>query len=70
LFNIIFNKISSYYNYNNQEIIWLDNFIDCPWFLTKKEIFVFGEKMAVQLVLFSGNIKKFAHAKAENLKSS
>lgn len=56
--------------YNNQEIIWLDNFIDCPWFLTKKEIFVFGEKMAVQLVLFSGNIKKFAYAKAENLKSS
>ena len=56
--------------YTNQEIIWLDNFIDCPWFLTKKEIFVFGEKMAVQLVLFSGNIKKFAYAKAESLKSS
>jgi hypothetical protein len=57
-------------DYTNQEIIWLDNFIDCPWYVTKKEIFVFSEKMAIQLVLFSGNIKKFAYAKAENLKNS
>jgi hypothetical protein len=28
---------------------------------------VFGEKMAVQLILFSGNLKKFISAKAERL---
>ena len=53
--------------YTNQLIIWLDNFIDCPWYVTNKEIYVFGEKMAVQLVLFSGNIAKFGAAKAKKL---
>jgi len=57
-------------HYTNQLIIWLDNFIDCPWYVTHKEIYVFEEKMAVQLVLFSGNIVKFSTAKAKNLKSA
>jgi hypothetical protein len=56
--------------YTNQLIIRLDNFIDCPWYVSKKEIYVFSEKMAVQLVLFSGNIAKFSSAKAKNLKSA
>ena len=56
--------------YTNQLIIRLDNFIDCPWFLAKKEIYVFNDKMAVQLVLFSGNIAKFSTAKAKSLKSA
>ena len=54
-------------HYTNQLIIWLDRFIDCPWYVTNKEIYVFGEKMAVQLVLFSGNIAKFGAAKAKSL---
>jgi hypothetical protein len=54
----------------NQLIIWLDHFIDCPFYLTKKEIFVFAEKMAIQLVLFSGNIKKYGAIKAERQKSA
>ena len=52
-------------DFNNQLIIWLDNFIDCPWYITHKEIFVFNEKMAIQLVLFSGNIARFSAAKAQ-----
>jgi len=55
--------------YTNQQIIWLDNFIDCPWHLTNKEIFVFTERMAIQLILFSGDIKKFLFSKAEGMKS-
>lgn len=43
--------------FDNKFIIWLDNKIDCPFFLDKKEIYVFGEKTAVQLMLFSGDIK-------------
>lgn len=42
--------------YTNEMILWLDNQIHCPFFLEKNKIFIFGEKMAVQLVLFSGNI--------------
>lgn len=47
----------------NQLIIWLDKFIDCPWYMTKKSIFVSREKIAVQLVLFSGDLQKFGKAK-------
>lgn len=54
-------------DYTNQLILRLDNFITCPWYLSKKEIYVFDDKMAVQLVLFSGNIKKFTTAKAKSL---
>jgi hypothetical protein len=35
--------------------------------LTNREIYVFNDKMAVQLVLFSGNIAKFSTAKAKSL---
>lgn len=43
--------------FENKFIIWLDNSIDCPFFLTRKEIHVFGEKTAVQMILFSGDLK-------------
>jgi hypothetical protein len=42
----------------------MDQFIDCPFYLTKKAIFVYSEKMAVQLVLFSGNIQKYGLSRA------
>jgi len=54
--------------FTNQKIIWLDNFITCPWFLANSHIFVFTESMAIQLVLFSGNIEKFLYSKAERAK--
>jgi len=49
--------------YTNQLAIWIDQNIDCPFYITKKAIHVFSEKMAVQLVLFSGNIAKFHRAR-------
>ena len=57
----------------NELIIWIDQNIDCPFFLSNKQIWVFGEKTAIQLVLFSGNIAKFHRAQkrfAEKQKSS
>jgi hypothetical protein len=50
--------------FTNQLMIWLDHFIDCPFYLRNQDIYVFSEKMAVQLVLFSGNIYKYSAAKA------
>ena len=49
----------------NQLIIWLDHFIECPFYLNHKEIYVFSESMAIQLMLFSGDIQKFSAAKAK-----
>lgn len=49
---------------SNKLVLWLDNYIDCPFYLRSKEVYVFSEKTAVQLMLFSGNIQKFTEAKA------
>lgn len=54
----------------NQVVIWLDRFIDGPYYITKKSIVVFKEKTAVQLVLFSGDVQKFGLAKAMSLKNN
>ena len=54
----------------NQLVLQLDNLITCPWFLTKREVYVFDDKVAIQLVLFSGNIIRFTNAKAESIKNS
>jgi hypothetical protein len=54
----------------NQTTIWLDRFIDGPYYITKKSIIVFKEKTAVQLVLFSGDVEKFGLAKAMSLKNN
>lgn len=48
--------------FNNELIIWIDQNLDCPFYITNKKIWVFGERTAVQLVLFSGNIQKFQRA--------
>lgn len=53
-------------DYNNQLIIRLDNLIECPWYLNTKHIFLFDEKIAVQMILFSGNIARFTAARVKN----
>ena len=50
--------------YTSKMVIYLDNYIDSPWYISNRHMFVFGEKTAIQLVLYSGNIQKFLEAKA------
>ena len=47
-----------------QLLIWLDNFIDSPFFITKKHIVVLKEKAAFELYLFSGDVRKLGYNKA------
>lgn len=47
-----------------QVLIWLDQFIDSPFHITKKAIVVLKEKAAFELYLFSGDIKKMGYNKA------
>ena len=47
-------------------IIWLDQFIDCPQWLCKYSIEVTDEKKALELHLFSGDVKKYGLTKALN----
>lgn len=57
-------------DYTNQLVLRLDNFINCPWYLDKRHLYVFDDKMAVQLILFEGNLTRFSSAKAESIKKS
>ena len=47
-----------------QVVLFLDKFLDCPNYYNKKEIFVFKEKKAAELMLFSGDVRKYGIAKA------
>lgn len=47
-----------------QVIIFLDQFIDCPYYLTNRSIIVTNEKKAVELTLFSGDLRKYGLVKA------
>lgn len=49
-----------------QVVIFLDQFIDCPYYLTPKSITVTNEKKAVELTLFSGDLRKYGLTKAVN----
>lgn len=49
--------------FTNELIIWIDQNINCPFYINNKRIWVFCEKMAVQIVLFSGDIQKLHRAK-------
>lgn len=49
-----------------QIIIFLDKFIDCPYFLTNRSITVTNERKAVELGLFSGDLRKYGLTKAMN----
>ena len=47
-----------------QVLIWLDQFIDSPYFIDKKQIVVIRERAAFELYLFRGDVKKMGYAKA------
>lgn len=47
-----------------QVLLWLDNFIESPYYITKKSITVLKEKSAFELYLFSGDVQKLGYNKA------
>lgn len=47
-----------------QVLIQLDQFIDCPYYLTDKYIIVTSERKAVELTMFSGDVRLYGNAKA------
>ena len=54
------------FEFTTQTIIFLDQFIDCPYYLGKRSMHVTDEKKAIELHLFSGDIKKYGLTKAMN----
>lgn len=52
------------FEFTTQVVLFLDKYLDCPNYYTKKKIVVFNEKKACELMLFSGDIRKYGLAKA------
>ena len=57
-------KFPNEIKFTPQVFLYLDNFIDCPYYVTKKRIYVFSEKMGLQLMMFAGDIKQYGLARA------
>lgn len=53
-----------------QILVWLDHYIQSPFYLGKNYIKVMSEKSAFELYLFSGDIRKMGMAKAMNKRLS
>lgn len=49
-----------------QTIIFLERYIDCPYYLTNQSITVFSERKSFELYLFSDDIRKYGLIKAMN----
>ena len=49
-----------------QTIVFLERYIDCPYFLTAESITVFSERKSFELYMFSDDIRKFGLIKAMN----
>ena len=47
-------------------LVWLDEFIDCPYWIGSHGMIVTNEKKALELHLFSGDVKKYGLTKALN----
>ena len=52
------------FDLTTQTIIFLDKYIDCPYYLADDGVIVTNEKRAMELMLFSGDIRKYGIAKA------
>lgn len=51
---------------NPQTIIFLERYLDCPYYLTNSSIIVFSEKKSFELYMFSDDIRKLGLIKAMN----
>jgi hypothetical protein len=47
-----------------QVLLYLDKFLDCPYHLTETSITVVSERKAIELHLFSGDVRKYGLIKA------
>jgi hypothetical protein len=53
-----------------QILIWLDRYLESPYHLSNNKIIVITEKSAIELHLFSGDLKKYGLTKTINKKIS
>jgi hypothetical protein len=56
--------------WSNELILRLDKYLESPYYLQKKNIVIFREKTAIELILYGGDIQKYGRAKAASAKKT
>jgi hypothetical protein len=54
----------SEFNFTPQTMIWLDQYLNTPFYIDKKSITVIFEKAAFELYLLSGDVRKYGQARS------
>jgi hypothetical protein len=52
------------FSWTPQTMLWLDQHLNSPYYITKKTITVIAEKAAFELYLFNGDVRKFGLSKS------
>lgn len=50
----------------SQVFLFMDKYLDCPYYLKNDSILVMDSKRAIELTLYSGDIKKYGEAHSRN----
>ena len=53
--------------WNSKVILQMDHFVDAPFYISQDKIHVFESNMAVQLILFNGNIQRYGNARQKSV---
>lgn len=56
--------------FSNQLLVRLDNYIKFPYYLDENAIYVFSDRLAVELSLFSGNLYHYCQTKFQSKNKS
>lgn len=51
-----------------QTVLYMDKYLDGPWFLENKTIHFFKEKTAFQMILFEGDVNNFGRSREKSTK--
>jgi hypothetical protein len=57
-------EFPSEFSFTPQTTLWLDQYLNTPFYIDKKSITVISEKAAFELYLFSGDVRKYGQAKS------
>jgi hypothetical protein len=52
------------FSFTPQTVIWLDQYLNSPYYIDKRSITVISERAAFELYLFNGDVRKYGSAKA------
>lgn len=57
-------KLPEKTKFTYQSLLMLDNYVDCPYYIDKRYIYVYSQRRALEFMLIAGDIEKYGTTKA------